>query len=142
MTTLTVLFRKQPHPAVRVIPEEQPFTACAQHLFPDDNSLAWFELTACMDDGKTDFDGCCSQIPLPAGQLSSIQACINNSTLSGSLVDAMNRNADLNPGQDWPWVLVDGVSMPEPDTHSDDVQPFVSAVCAHFNGSVTMPCCN
>lgn len=139
---MQVYFRQQTHPGVPVIKQLQPFTACAQHLFPSSNTYNWFVAASCMDDGHTSYASCVSKANIPSKELTAITNCMNNATESGSLVKDMNTKAANNPGPAWPWVLVKGVTMPEPDMHGDDPTPMIDAICKDFSGAKKPAACS
>lgn len=141
MLDLQLLFIAGSHPGVPVIKEMQPFVACAQYVPPVPGNYAWFEATACMDDGSSSYDTCIKKVNMPSSQLSNITSCMQDTALSSKLVTAMNKKAtDTLPGQAYPWVQVKGTSMPEPDMHGDDAGPTIEAICAAYTGTKAACC--
>mmetsp|Transcript_10950 Transcript_10950/g.20821 ORF Transcript_10950/g.20821 Transcript_10950/m.20821 type:complete len:123 (+) Transcript_10950:269-637(+) len=104
------------------------------------DSLSWFVAASCMDSGKTSFKDCVNKAQIPSSSFKAISQCMQNSTQADDLVAKMNSQAANNPGPAWPWVVVDGVSLPEPDMHGDNPAPLIQKVCQSFTGSPPTCC--
>lgn len=139
---MQVYWRQQTHPGVPVIKQLQPFAACAQYLYPNSDTYDWFVAASCMDSGQTSYSSCVSKANIPSKELTAITICMKNTTESGNLVKEMNAKAANNPGSRWPWVIVDGVTMPEPDEHGDDPTPMIDAICKDFSGTNKPAACS
>jgi hypothetical protein len=141
MVEMTVLFKSGFHPGVIGLKELQPWTACAQDIYPANSTdYVWFFAVSCMDDYHSDYQSCLKQTAVPSDQIKAIEGCMNDTSRSSALVSTMNQAAMSGPGRAWPWVVVQGQSLPEPDMHHDDITPFVKAVCAAWTGKPAAVC--
>eukprot|EP01060_Flectonema_neradi_P031874 TRINITY_DN4947_c5_g1_i1.p1 TRINITY_DN4947_c5_g1~~TRINITY_DN4947_c5_g1_i1.p1 ORF type:complete len:192 (+),score=44.03 TRINITY_DN4947_c5_g1_i1:50-625(+) len=135
LMNLTVLYIDGHHPGVKADPKFSPFAACAQHVLKTDVNYTWYSVLACANPGKT-IEECESSTGFEPSRSDLVSKCIANSSLSDGLVSAMHKKAS-SMANDYPWAIVAGKTMPEPDTHRDDIKPFIAAVCEDAPKSVS-----
>ena len=127
LMNMTVLFIAGHHPGIFADPQFLPFAACAQDV-GGDVDYTWYKVLTCANPGEQ-IETCCKKVNLPADQYTTIHSCMANTTRSATLVTDMNKRASAT-ASDYPWAIVDGKTMPEPDTHRDDITPTIEAVCS------------
>ena len=141
LMNLTVLYIDGHHPGIKADPKFSPFAACAQYVSTTDVDYSWYSVLACANPGKT-ISECEKSTGFNSSHSTLINNCIANSTLSGKLVTQMHSKAS-SLASDFPWAIVAGKTMPEPDTHDDKIKPFIDTVCenAPKSAAAATPAC-
>lgn len=141
---LSVFLRSGAHPGIANDPDYQPWVACANNVTgTSDDEYWWFQVAACANPGRT-VQECIKSTKMPASLVEPIQQCMSDTDRASMLVAATHRVGDTY--KDFPWPLIGGkASLPEPDTHGDNIGPLIKAVCeqAASSGAVQLPeACN
>merc|ERR1711976_377625 len=111
---------------------------CAQHLYPPatNTNYTWFGVATCMDYGHQPGE-CETKVNMPAAQKTAIANCIANTTLSGNLVEAMEKKAAMGPGY-FPGPYVGSTVAPHPN--NDNPHGFVQEICTAYSGTKPKAC--
>ena len=127
MMDFTVLYIAGHHPGVVADPQFLPFAACAQDVPRFGSNFTWYKVLNCANPGEL-IETCCKKVGLSETQYTAIHSCMANTTRSAALVTEMNSRAAAT-ASDYPWSIVDGKAMPEPDTHGDNAGPTIQEIC-------------
>eukprot|EP00933_Yihiella_yeosuensis_P073833 TRINITY_DN8259_c0_g2_i1.p1 TRINITY_DN8259_c0_g2~~TRINITY_DN8259_c0_g2_i1.p1 ORF type:complete len:208 (-),score=38.95 TRINITY_DN8259_c0_g2_i1:126-749(-) len=125
---LHVYLKTGSHPGIQNDPMYHPWVACANNITgASDKQYYWFQVAACANPGKT-IDSCISDVGMPSALVAPVKACMSDTARSTALVEESAKIG--NSYNDYPWPLVNGfASLPEPDTHDDNIEPLIRAVC-------------
>eukprot|EP00747_Dinoflagellata_sp_TGD_P212707 gnl/TRDRNA2_/TRDRNA2_85768_c0_seq1.p1 gnl/TRDRNA2_/TRDRNA2_85768_c0~~gnl/TRDRNA2_/TRDRNA2_85768_c0_seq1.p1 ORF type:complete len:255 (-),score=43.62 gnl/TRDRNA2_/TRDRNA2_85768_c0_seq1:122-886(-) len=132
------------HAGIDFDPQLHSWVACSQDMganspVAQDSTYMWYQVTACSNPGKK-IDDCIHETGMPNTMVNAIKSCVNNHARQQALVTKMQSD-QATKVVSFPWAIVDGVSLPEPDENGNDVTPLIALVCAKAGWPATTEAC-